>query len=340
MSPVLSAAAAAAAAETTPLAQESSTTNSNSSDESVCRFAATLSRALPSNLQHQGRTVSPSSAVTGYGSSESTNYKNNLKEIDTEQQQQPLLTTTTTSSDLLIKEGTDSPRSYGTADHRQETKIDWKSSVWLQCVCKHDQCMHKLTCAHLEARQFWFFTIPQALVTMLGGILAFLTTSDLFNDETNTIIATIVGSIAVGSVFIQTLEGSCKYGIRASMHSGTAIDLRDLRGDLKLLMVKLKATGEKDIANRKNNSNNNTTSIIKDTEVNEGDKTNTFESIEMRYRQSAQGCKSFVELSISEAFELLHTELMVTLNKNSMQHFDDIGVSDWYSNMYLGACDR
>jgi hypothetical protein len=105
-------------------------------------------------------------------------------------------------------------------------------------------------------------------------------------------------------------------------------------------MVKLKATGEKDIANRKNNSNNNTTSIIKDTEVNEGDKTNTFESIEMRYRQSAQGCKSFVELSISEAFELLHTELMVTLNKNSMQHFDDIGVSDWYSNMYLGACDR
>ena len=31
---------------------------------------------------------------------------------------------------------------------------------------------------------------------------------------------------------------------------------------------------------------------------------------------------------------------MVTLNTNSMQHFEDIGVSDWYSNMYLGACDR
>jgi hypothetical protein len=354
MSPVVvSTAAAAAAAETTPLvlAQDSSPTNITRSDESLRRFA-TLSRVSSSTEQQQVNKLSSSSAVTGYGSELTTN-TNNLKKINTEQQQQqqqPLLLTT--SSDSLIEKATDSPRSHGSAEHRHETKVDWKSSVWLQCVCKHDQCMHKLTCAHLEARQFWFFTIPQALVTMLGGILAFLTTSDLFNDETNTIIATIVGSIAVGSVFIQTLEGSCKYGIRASMHGGTAIDLRDLRGDLKLLMVKLKAAGEKDIANRKNDNNknnnntNNSNSIsnnstsIKDTEVNEGGKTNTFESIEMRYRQSSQGCKSFVELSISEAFELLHTELMVTLNKNSMQHFEDIGVSDWYSNMYLGACDR
>ena len=131
------------------------------------------------------------------------------------------------------------------------------------------------------------------------------------------------------------------------MHRGTATDLRDLSSDLKL-----KAVGEKDIANRKNdnknknkNISNNSPSIIEDTEVNQGDKTNKAnisESIELlsRFRQSSQGCKSFVELSISEAFELLDTELMLTLNKNSMRHFEDVGGSDWYSNMYLGACDR
>ena len=249
---------------------------------------------------------------------------------------------------LLIENGTDSPRFHGSAEHRHDTKADWKSSVSLQCVCKHTQCMHKLTAAYLEARQFWFFAIPQVLLSMHGAILAFLTASDLFNDVTNKFMAVITGTIVLSSVFIQTVDGSCKYGTRASMHRGTATDLRDLSSDLKL-----KAVGEKDIANRKNdnknknkNISNNSPSIIEDTEVNQGDKTNKAnisESIELlssRYRQSSQGCKSFVELSISEAFELLDTELMVSLNKNSMRHFEDVGGSDWYSNMYLGACDR
>ena len=342
MSPVVvvsTAAAQAASGETTRLeAKESCLTNGTKS--------ATSSQASPPKQQQQVNTLSSSSAFTGL-LPELTNI-NYLKEIDTEQhQQQPLALTT--SSGLLIGNGTDSPRSHDSVEHRDETKVDWKSSVSLQCVCKHDQCMHKLTCAHLEARQFWFFTIPQALVTMLGGLLAFLCAADKFTCGTDRSVEMAVGSFAVVSVFMQTVEGVCKYGIRASMHFVAAIDLRDLSSDLKLLMVKLKAVGEKDIANRKNDNNSNISynspSMIKDTEGNQGgktNKTNTSESqcIELRYQQSSQGCKSFVELSISEAFELLHTELMVKLDKNAMQHFEDKVGSDWYSNLYLGACDR
>ncbi|OEU08717.1 hypothetical protein FRACYDRAFT_249618 [Fragilariopsis cylindrus CCMP1102] len=310
MSPVVvvsTAAAQAALGETAPLeAKESCLTNGTKS--------ATSSQASPPKQQQQVNTLSSSSAFTGL-LPELTNI-NYLKEIDTEQhQQQPLALTA--SSGLLIGNDTDSPRSHDSAEHRDETKVEWKSSVSLQCVCKHDQCMHKLTCAHLEARQFWFFTIPQALVTMLGGLLAFLCAADKFTCGTDRSVEMAVGSFAVVSVFMQTVE-------RVSV-------------------------GENDIANRKNdNSNNisyNSPSMIKDTEGNQGgktNKTNTSESqcIELRYQQSSQGCKSFVELSISEAFELLHTELMVTLDKNSMQHFEDKVGSDWYLNLYLGACDR
>ena len=52
--------------------------------------------------------------------------------------------------------------------------------------------MNQLTAKHLDTCKFCFLILPQALLTMIGGVLAFLTTTIVFNDDaTKTIPITI-----------------------------------------------------------------------------------------------------------------------------------------------------
>ena len=99
-----------------------------------------------------------------------------------------------------------------------------------------------ITCLYYyTALQFWLFTVPQAILTMISAILAFMATSELFDAKTKIIINTIVGSASGIVVFLQTMSGVCDYGIRASMHQTTALSLRSLGDDLSLVGIEEKA---------------------------------------------------------------------------------------------------
>jgi len=101
---------------------------------------------------------------------------------------------------------------------------------------------HNLAAKCFLCRQFWFFTVPQAILTMISNILAFVATTDLINERTKIILNTIVGSTSGIVVFLQTMSGICDYGTRGAMHNGAAIDLGDLRDDLVLSGFKLGLT--------------------------------------------------------------------------------------------------
>ena len=47
---------------------------------------------------------------------------------------------------------------------------------------------HKIAKNVLSAREFWFFVVPRAILTMLSSILAFVATSDLLDMKTKVII--------------------------------------------------------------------------------------------------------------------------------------------------------
>jgi hypothetical protein len=153
-----------------------------------------------------------------------------------------------------------------------------------------------------------------------------LTTTDLFNDITKTILATIVGTTSIAAVFfLQTINGVCKYGVRAAMHSSAAIDLRDLYSDLKMIQVRLQSP-----------SGAYQQGVSKMSEEDIGD----YATLESRYRQSLQGCKSSVSMAIAECFYLLDSELDLGNTKYANRYFEEMGISHWVYLVWQRGIDR
>ena len=205
-------------------------------------------------------------------------------------------------------------------------KLDATAAARLEQEVQMNTMKHQLATKTLSAREFWFFTVPQSILTMLSSILAFVATSDLLNNKTKVIINIIVGSTAGAVVFLQTMSGVCCYGTRAAMHDSTAVDLRDLRDHLVLLKQKLILMEKR--RNRKIISIETSPSLSSDcigvndtkTEDNEDnedvdnneDNASNFEDIQTRFKQSLSGCKSTVPLEISEAFHGVQSDLYLT----------------------------
>mmetsp|Transcript_684 Transcript_684/g.1645 ORF Transcript_684/g.1645 Transcript_684/m.1645 type:complete len:346 (+) Transcript_684:160-1197(+) len=210
---------------------------------------------------------------------------------------------------------------------KKMVKLNSESARQLELKIQANMNRHELSCQHFLCRQFWCFTISQAILTMLASILAFVASSDLLTPVIKTYLNLLVGSLSAIVVFLQTLSGICTFGDRAGMHSNLAIDLRDLRDDIALLRLKLQKVEADDEKNggsvadessyyddyeldgSKNGSKTaNGDKGVEDEDVNR----DNFESIQQRYRQSLAGCKSNSPMQISEAFYGLESHLLVS----------------------------
>jgi len=129
--------------------------------------------------------------------------------------------------------------------------LNYDSAMELEYQVQINLIKHNLASQYYGARNFWFFVIPQGLLTMIASILAFVTTSALISDFTKTIIGTVVGSISGIVVFLQTMGGVCDYGTRSAMHASAAIDLRDLRDELVLIKFMVKKEEEQEVKKKK-----------------------------------------------------------------------------------------
>jgi len=111
------------------------------------------------------------------------------------------------------------------------------------------------------------------------------------------------------------------------MHSSAAIDLRDLYGDLKMIQVRLQSPS---------GAYNNQGVVAKMSEDDIGDYT----TLESRYRQSLQGCKSSVSMAIAECFYLLDSELDLRNTIYANRHFEEMGISHWVYLVWARGIDR
>jgi len=214
-------------------------------------------------------------------------------------------------------------------------KLCSESALGLEQQVQMNLIKHQLAWQFLSCRQFWLFTVPQAILTMLSGILAFVATSDLLDEKIKVIMNTIVGSTSGIVVFLQTMSGVCAYGTRAAMHDSAAIDLRDLRDDLVLLKQKLcqiDANKKKEMVcfNKTGATINDDDDDDDDDSINNEGNGDTFEEIQTRFRQCLSGCKSTVPMALSEAFHGLDSNLMLAQSKDNVIHLYEL-----YGHLYF-----
>jgi len=173
-----------------------------------------------------------------------------------------------------------------------------------------EMTIHNLASQHLQCRQFWFFTVPQALLTMIAGILAFMASSAFFDERQTTILTEIVGSTSGVVIFLQTMSGVCSYGTRGAMHEAVAIDLRYVLNKLGVIAVRM-GFGEDTILLKGVDDStakpgvNSTADPDDDEEDDRGNDSLSFQAIQSRLLQSLSGCKSIVPLELTEAFNLV-----------------------------------
>jgi hypothetical protein len=91
---------------------------------------------------------------------------------------------------------------------------------------------HKMSAHYYRHRYYWWELIPSATLTMTSAILAFLSTSELTDEDTKNVFAIVVGVSSVLATFLQTLGSFFAYSSRRDMHGAAASDLGDLRDDI------------------------------------------------------------------------------------------------------------
>ena len=193
--------------------------------------------------------------------------------------------------------------------------------------------MHRLAADYFKFRNFLFFQAPQALLAMASAMMAFMGAADVFESTAAKQIVTLAGCCSALVVVLQTLSGYCSYGMRASMHDGTTIYLRDLDDDLTLLMSKLRKseTMEKNQEERKSQLQQNV-------RINE----DTYESLQNRYRHSLKGCKSDVPTQITEAFSEIDSFILLSRTTSNRKYLEECGMfeSQKFRGITLKSYDR
>mmetsp|Transcript_27546 Transcript_27546/g.64638 ORF Transcript_27546/g.64638 Transcript_27546/m.64638 type:complete len:536 (+) Transcript_27546:66-1673(+) len=255
------------------------------------------------------------------------------------------------------------PQVFGKKKKKRAKKgvsLNYVSASELEYQVQMNLIKHNIASKYFASRNFWLFTIPQAVFTMLTSILAFVSTSELLLNRQKIFIATVVGSLSGVVVFLQTLAGVCNYETRSSMHSSASIDMRDLRDEIILIKFKLKKeeTDTKGGGNGKigktrdnksvsiasqsksdENSDSDSDSDSDDESITEED--NTFGRIQQRYRQSLSGCKSIVPMEVSEAFHGMKSNLMIMDSIDQKKYMASVygPKKDYHNLIYFKAFD-
>jgi hypothetical protein len=222
-------------------------------------------------------------------------------------------------------------------------KLDARNSQILEYQVHMNLIKHTLAADHFECRQYWCFTMTQAVFTAISSVLAFAASAEIFKPHAE-VISLIVGSLSACVVLLQTVSGVRNYDKRSDRHRNVAVQLRDLRDDMVLMRFKLNVAEKQE----KRAHSMLTKRLMEDGAISSGrinkikkaiddwhemekhDKdsdsdsddqnyADTFDSIQKRYQQSLSGCASSVPLEISEAFHELNTNLLISETKENVK---------------------
>merc|ERR1719375_2688157 len=151
-------------------------------------------------------------------------------------------------------------------------------SLWVRCECERQT--HRLAYCYFAFRHFWFLFLPGTLLTLLSGILSFLSSEGAAN------LYIVVGCLALVATFLQSLNEQLKWGSRAEMHKAAATDLKKITDDLDFQQVARIGGKSRSVSP---------------------------ESYHKMFSQVMLGCKSTCPLPISQAFKTIETRVSLEL---------------------------
>ena len=226
-------------------------------------------------------------------------------------------TAKTNSVSLSVEDASSTIEEKAVANTKKKgTKLTFLTAYQLKAEIQSYQLRHALAAKYFEKRQFWLFTIPQALLSMFSSILAFVVASKLLNENQKTIVSAIAGSTSFVVVFLQTLSGFLKYETRGTMHDTASVDLSDLLSHLKILSIKL---GFEESMNGGTGPKH-----ADDGEEENHDGDDTFEEIMQKFNQSLVGCKSIIPLELNGVWHNANSELRLTGTDASIEQFGKV----------------
>ncbi len=201
---------------------------------------------------------------------------------------------------------------------KAEIGIDYRGATSVELEIHRCILMHTLASEHFKCRQFWIFEFLVGFLTMVSSIMAFVTTSEYVSHNDQLILADCVGATTVVVGFMQALNSNLGYATRAAMHEAVAIDLRDLRSHLRILKCKeggfTDQKGIQDLSEKEEEE-----FIEKDVEgIIAG---TSFESIQDKFEQTLNGCKSAIPVQILEAFSGIESTITTTWVHSNMELF-------------------
>eukprot|EP00531_Pseudo-nitzschia_arenysensis_P018710 CAMPEP_0116120328 /NCGR_PEP_ID=MMETSP0329-20121206/3117_1 /TAXON_ID=697910 /ORGANISM="Pseudo-nitzschia arenysensis, Strain B593" /LENGTH=338 /DNA_ID=CAMNT_0003614091 /DNA_START=203 /DNA_END=1219 /DNA_ORIENTATION=- len=165
---------------------------------------------------------------------------------------------------------------------------------------------HSLAASYFENRQFYFFTIPQALLGLLASYFALATEN-----------STIAGILSAVAVLLQTIDENCEYAQREVMHSTVSVELANLREELGYLKDKIDL--KKDLG-VKDNENPMHDDLELGTTKERKRRNEDFDSINRRITHLLDLCKSRVPMQIDDAFLAIESELSLSTSQALMKN--------------------
>jgi hypothetical protein len=210
-------------------------------------------------------------------------------------------------------------RQFPIEEKKRGLTLNKNSVVRVERRIRKTMLKHDLAANYYIARQFYFFTIPQALFALGASILAFYGASELVTDPLeNSKISLLVGSMSATAVFLQTMSETCNYSSLAAMHGGVAIEMSDLREELGFLKDKLDL--QEDLG-----ADDAESAVPSDGEEDDDKRRYDFEEIQSRVNHSLMLCKSPIPLPISDAFFGVESNLKIELSQGRIHELEHSG---------------
>ena len=225
---------------------------------------------------------------------------------------------------------------------KQGVKFNYQNAAVLEQQVQMNLVQNSLAHQYFQFRQYWYFTLPQAFLTAIASVLAFVASSEKLEEHAQS-INLFVGSISAAVVLFQTISGIRQYGVKADRHQNVAVQLRDLRDDLIITKFKLNEV-QNDTENKRTVYFENV-GVVQESSGGSGgygdvdsdaetdpNANDTFQDVQKRYQTCLSGCTSVVPIKITEAFHGVRTNLEVAETRNNIKYLHNLYGNFDYNN--------
>jgi hypothetical protein len=239
----------------------------------------------------------------------------------------------------------------------QKEKMKQMREIWVMCECQRQ--MHRLAHMYYAHRQWHFNVLPLTVLTMLSGVMAFLSTADMIPNEFKEYLALSVGILSIFSASFQSMNQEARYDSKAEMHKNAALGMKRITDNIEFIQVDPNLSASVDALKqpKKTGESSEFESVPgvaktpdeeeSDDEDDENHHANLCQTFQEVYQQCLDSCQSQIPVQISQAFKMAEARLSmsltredkVTINENYGQKGKQIIYRCLYNEVFCAIAD-